>query len=82
MNSKGYSFAYWFSFLVTVIGVLIVILIVMGSATQPAIFLASCVLVATCVAFLIIIPTILLSMLRNSRRTANYLEHLANRPKE
>jgi hypothetical protein len=57
-------------------------LTVMASAAKPAIYLASVVLVATCVTFLIIIPTILLSMLRNTGRTADYLEHLANRPKE
>jgi hypothetical protein len=82
MKSKGYSFAYWSAFLVTVLAILIVILTVGASAHQPAIYLASVVLVVTCIAFLIIVPTILLSMLRNSRRTADYLEHLANRPKE
>ncbi len=82
MKSKGFSVAYWFALLVTVLAILAVLLTVTASASSPAIYLASVVLVATCIAFLIIIPTILLSLLRNSRRAADYLEHLADRPKE
>ena len=82
MKSKGYSFAYWFAAVVTTLAILVLLLVVTASANQPAIYLASVVLVVTCFAFVIVIPAILLSMLRDSRRAADYLEHLANRLKD
>ena len=82
MKSKRFSIAYWFALLVTILAILVVLLMAIASAHAPAIYLASVVLVATCISFLIIVPTILLSMLRNSRRSADYLEHLANQPKD
>ncbi len=82
MKSKGSSIAYWFALLVTILAILVVLLMAIASANAPAIYLASVVLVSTCISFLIIVPTILLSMLRNSRRSADYLEHLANQPKD
>jgi hypothetical protein len=82
MKSKGYSFAYWFAAVVNTLAILVLLVVVGASAQQPAIYLASVVLVVTCIAFLIIIPAILLSMLRNSRQSADYLEHLANQQKK
>jgi hypothetical protein len=51
MNSKGYSISYWFAFMGWIIAVIGLISTIMASAAQPAIYLASVVLVYTCVAF-------------------------------
>ena len=53
----------------------------MGSIHSPAIVLAALTLVVTCVTFMITIPAIFLSMLRNSHRSADYLEQIAKQGK-
>ena len=73
--------AYIFAASVTTAGILILLLAVMGSIHSPAIVLAAITLVVTCVTFMITIPAIFLSMLRNSRRSADYLEQIAKQGK-
>src|SRR5215510_11856708 len=52
-----------------------------SSMHSPAIVLGAITLVVTCVTFMITIAAILLSLLRNSRRSADYLEKIAKQGK-
>jgi uncharacterized membrane protein YkgB len=72
MSAEKKGFAYTFAATVTTVGLIVLLLAVASSLHSPAIVLAATTLAITCVTFMITIPAILLSILRNSRRSVGY----------
>ncbi len=79
MKSSGFSITFCLAWLITVAAVIITVAMFGESAKGPAIIMAAEVLTIASVALLIIVPMILLSMLRNTRRSADYLQELVER---
>jgi hypothetical protein len=73
------GFVYNFAATVTTLSILVLLLSIVEDIYlhQPAIVLAGQSLTIACITFILTIPAILLSVLRNSRRSADYLEHIA-----
>jgi hypothetical protein len=80
--SPGFSFTYLCGWIMTVAVVAFALVICGSNAKSPAIVLASEVLIVTSISLLAIVPFILLSMLRNTRRAADYLQEISERQAE
>jgi hypothetical protein len=76
MKSSGLSVTFVLGWIITILAVFVAWSMASASLNGPAIIMAAEVLTVTSLAFLVLVPMILLSMLRNSRRAADYLEEL------
>jgi hypothetical protein len=81
MKSNGFSVTFWFSWLLTLFALFAAFSVFVSTAQGPAIVMAAGVLTVVSLALLVIVPVIMLSILRDSRRSADYLKELANRKK-
>jgi hypothetical protein len=79
MKSSGFSFTYLFGWVATLAAAVFAIVVFTEASKGPAIILAAEVLTITSISLLAIVPIILLSILRNTRRSADYLQELAER---
>jgi low affinity Fe/Cu permease len=79
MKSSGFSFTYLFGWIATFASVVLAVVICTANAKSPAIVLAAEIFIVTSIAQLAIVPIILLSILRDTRRSADYLQELAER---
>jgi hypothetical protein len=77
--NNGFSLTFWAGWIVTVLAVALAVAVFSATAKGPAIVLAAEVLTITSLSLLILVPMILLSMLRNTRRTADYLREIMDR---
>jgi len=79
MKSSGFSVTFVLAWIITLLVLALVVAVLKAAASQPAIVLAAQVLIVVSLAMLILVPMILLSMLRNTQRSADYLRELVNR---
>ena len=79
MKSSGFSVTFVLAWIITSLSLVLVIAALGETASKPAIVVAAQVLIVVSFAMLILVPMILLSLLRNTRRAADYLWELANR---
>jgi len=78
MKSSGFSFTFCVGWIVTILAVTLNTAVLSVASKGPVIVAAANVLIVTSFALLILVPMILLSKLRNTRRTADYLREIVD----